>query len=208
MNTKRIALCVWKRSRMTPQAYISTSWMGDPVHLSNIYSEWMQVQILWWTVAPMNRWPAWHTQSKWQKLKLFGYWKFAFAQVIFHFLIMMSYQAFSNKCFPEWSPNILKYRYVLPKQLTWYRIGLGPYFIQKLTHDVKSSGTTYTAEYDETATSQGKTQMDVLLRYWSDKKGSVVVAFGVAIYSCMPQLSRFLLNCCQFWKKWVSSEKN
>ena len=41
---------------------------------------------------------------------------------------------------------------------------LSPYFIPKLTQDVKSSEATYTVEYDETTTSQGKTQMDVLLR--------------------------------------------
>ena len=55
--------------------------------------------------------------------------------------------------------------------------GLGPYFIKKLVEDVKSSNATYTVEYDETTTSQVHKQMDVLIRYWSDEKDGVVVAF-------------------------------
>ena len=41
--------------------------------------------------------------------------------------------------------------------------GLGPYFRQKLCHDISHSGYGYTIQYDETGNSQGHKQCDILL---------------------------------------------
>ena len=55
--------------------------------------------------------------------------------------------------------------------------GLGPYFRQKLCHDISHSGCGYTIQYDETGNSQGRKQCDVLVRYWSEEKNEVSVRF-------------------------------
>lgn len=55
--------------------------------------------------------------------------------------------------------------------------GLGPHLRMKLCTDVRQSDNGYTIQFDETSTSQGRKQCDLLVRYWSEEKGEICVRF-------------------------------
>ena len=60
--------------------------------------------------------------------------------------------------------------------------GLGPYFQQQTIDDILTSPNTYyTIHFDETTNIQVKKQMDVLVRYYSEKHGEVKVRFLKAL---------------------------
>ena len=58
--------------------------------------------------------------------------------------------------------------------------GLGPYYRKVLCENV-CKAPCFVIQYDETSNSQVRKQMDVLVRYWSEAKGEVVVQFLKAI---------------------------
>ena len=54
--------------------------------------------------------------------------------------------------------------------------GLGPYFQQQTIDDILTScNTYYIIHFDETTNIQVKNQMDVLVRYYSEKHGELKV---------------------------------
>ena len=55
--------------------------------------------------------------------------------------------------------------------------GLGPFFARELCNEVKNSDSCFTILFDETTTAQGKKQMDILLRFWSDSKNEVITMY-------------------------------
>ena len=57
--------------------------------------------------------------------------------------------------------------------------GRGPYFQQQTIYDILTSPNTYytTIHFDETTNIQVKKQMDVLVRYYSEKHGKIKVRF-------------------------------
>ena len=56
--------------------------------------------------------------------------------------------------------------------------GIGPYFIQKTVDDIlRTPGTYFTLHFDETTTSQIKKQLDILVRYYSERENEVRVRF-------------------------------
>lgn len=75
--------------------------------------------------------------------------------------------------------------------------GLGPYFLDQLVKDIKTSGWGYTLAYDETSNIQGKKQLDVHVRYWSESSQMVRVSFLKAImfgHAKADQVSKELLD--------------
>lgn len=59
--------------------------------------------------------------------------------------------------------------------------GLGPYFQQLLCQTVRKEGNPFTLQFDETVTMQNQKQLDLLIRFWSEKKGEVVTRFLKAL---------------------------
>ena len=59
--------------------------------------------------------------------------------------------------------------------------GLGPYFQQLLCPTVRKEGNPFTLQFDETVTMQNQKQLDLLIRFWSEKKGEVVTRFLKAL---------------------------
>ena len=60
--------------------------------------------------------------------------------------------------------------------------GLGPYFQQQIIDDIQRLPSTYyTIHFDETTNAQMKKQMDILVRYYSEKHGEVKVRFLKAL---------------------------
>ena len=59
--------------------------------------------------------------------------------------------------------------------------GLGPYFQQLLCQTVWKEGNSFTLQFDETVTMQNQKQLDLLIRFWSEKKGEVVTCFLQAL---------------------------
>lgn len=60
--------------------------------------------------------------------------------------------------------------------------GLGPYFKREIVDDIQRFPSTYfTIQFDETTNAQMKKQMDILVRYYSEKYGEVKVRFLKAL---------------------------
>ena len=80
-----------------------------------------------------------------------------------------------KKMFPG---NVVAENFTMSKSKVSYLIsdGLGPYFRSDLCSKVSASPG-YVIQYDETANSQIRKQCDILVRYWSEDKGQVVVHF-------------------------------
>ena len=84
-----------------------------------------------------------------------------------------------KRMFPD---SIISDHYSMSRTKVSYLIsdGLGPYYRKELCENIcKAPG--YVIQYDETSNSQVRKQMDVLVRYWSEAKGEVVVQFLKAI---------------------------
>ena len=78
--------------------------------------------------------------------------------------------------------------------------GPGPYFQQQTIDDiVTSSNTYYTIHFDETTNIQVKKQMDVLVRYYSEKHGEVKskIFESTDVWACFCQNSgRSIMENC------------
>ena len=59
--------------------------------------------------------------------------------------------------------------------------GLGLYFQELLCQTVRKVGNPFTLQFDETVTVQNQKQLDLLIRFWSEKKGEVVTRFLQAL---------------------------
>ena len=59
--------------------------------------------------------------------------------------------------------------------------GLGPYFQQLLCQTVRKEGNPFTLQFDETVTMQNQKRLDLLIRFWSEKKVEVVTRFLKAL---------------------------
>ena len=53
--------------------------------------------------------------------------------------------------------------------------GTGPYFLDLLIDDIKKSDSLYTIQYDETTNRQVNKQLDLNIRYWSEKHQQIIV---------------------------------
>ena len=84
-----------------------------------------------------------------------------------------------KRMFPD---SIISDHFSMGKSKVSYLIsdGLGPYYRKMLCENV-SKAPGFVIQYDETSNSQVRKQMDVLVRYWSEAKGKVVVQFLKAI---------------------------
>lgn len=85
-----------------------------------------------------------------------------------------------KKMFPD---SLIAQRFSVSHQKMSYLVayGLGPYFRQLTIDDILSSKAYFTVHFDETVTNQGKKQLDVLLRYYSESSKTVQVHFITAL---------------------------
>jgi hypothetical protein len=57
------------------------------------------------------------------------------------------------------------------------KFGWAPYFQDQLVRDIVKSGNGFALQFDETTTEQTKKQLDITIRYWSEKAGCVVIRY-------------------------------
>lgn len=86
--------------------------------------------------------------------------------------------------FREMMPCSVSEKFTMSHTKVSYLIkdGLGLYYLQQLSADVKSSDGYFTLQFDETVNSQVRKQCDLLVRYWSEKDGTVAVRFLQALF--------------------------
>ena len=53
--------------------------------------------------------------------------------------------------------------------------GMGPYFNSLMVKDIPKSQTPYSVHSDETAKNQGRKQLDIKIRYWSNNQNKIVL---------------------------------
>ena len=83
-----------------------------------------------------------------------------------------------------------------------YIIGEGmlPYFTEVFVNDLKKSDLPFSVHFDETTTSQVKKQMDITLRYWSQKHERCGLCF---IHHCSLDMLMVKLWPRQCTAKWL-----
>ena len=52
---------------------------------------------------------------------------------------------------------------------------MGPYFNSLMVKDIPKSQTPYSVHSDETAKNQGRKQLDIKIRYWSNNQNKIVL---------------------------------
>ena len=78
--------------------------------------------------------------------------------------------------FPD-SPIATGLTYSRTKASYIFADGLGPLLAKRICQDLKNGESAFTILFDETGTVQGKKQMDLLLRFWSEQKNEVVTRY-------------------------------
>ena len=59
---------------------------------------------------------------------------------------------------------------------------LSPYILDETVQDINNCGTGYTAMFGETTTNQNRKQLDVLIRYWSNKRKEIVSKYVTSVF--------------------------
>ncbi|MEW8547687.1 MAG: hypothetical protein AB2693_29620 [Candidatus Thiodiazotropha sp.] len=76
--------------------------------------------------------------------------------------------------------------------------GLGPYFQQSTVKDVLGSSAYFTIHFDETVSGQCKKQMDILIRYWSEKSACIQVHYLNSLFyghAFAERVAKDLIDC-------------
>ena len=109
-------------------------------------------------------------KKTWLNLNYFGQWK------LLTVVILIPHVTIPRPCLRECFRTVSFQIFSLGKSKVSYLIsdGLGPYYRKVLCENV-SKAPGFVIQYDETSNSQVRKQMDVLVRYWSEAKGEVVV---------------------------------